>query len=235
MKKWGIFLLVITAACNLQDDSYYTVFSVNFNFAENSWGFTGDFADYPKDDSVFYELLFKHDTLPSHLNNTGTRKALILSGKNYSDDLFMFIKRKIAGLKPNARYMILFNIHFASNAPTGAVGIGGPPGEGVTLKAGMTLQEPVKIVDENGYYRMNIDKGNQAVGGTDMITLGHIGVGPNTNQYTIISRNNSSANPFIFQTDATGEAWIIVGTDSGFEGQTKLYYVSIDILFNELS
>jgi hypothetical protein len=233
MIKKGIFLILLCAACNLSSNDFYSVFSVAFNFSDDPMGWTGDFADYPQGDSVLYELLFKHDTLPENLNNTGNRKALVLAGNNYSDDLFMFIKRKIAGLKPNTRYAILFNIQLASNAPTGAAGIGGAPGESVFLKAGMTTVEPAKV-PEDGFYRMNIDKGNQAEGGADMVTLGHIGVAANTTQYTVIFRNNSSVNPFIFQTNATGEAWIVVGTDSGFEGKTKLYYMGVEVLFNEL-
>lgn len=233
MRSVFVFLICVVAACSLRDDGYYSVFSLSFNFTDSDMGWSGDFADYPKDDSVFYELLFKHDTLPSNLNPGGNRKALILSGKNHSDDLFMFIKRKISGLKPNTRYDILFNIQLASNAPTESVGIGGAPGESVFLKAGMTTTEPVKVLDEDDYYRMNIDKGNQAEGGSDMMVLGHIGVARNTTQYTLIYRNNSSANPFSFTTDATGDAWIIIGTDSGFEGKTTLFYVTVDILFNE--
>ncbi|MCS6974143.1 MAG: hypothetical protein NZM13_06615 [Cyclobacteriaceae bacterium] len=234
MARKGIILMIgLLAACNLRDEMYYSVFSLSFNFTESDMGWTGDFADYPKDDSVFYELIFKHDTLPANLNANGNRKALMLSGRNYSDDLFMFIKRKITGLKPNTRYDILFNVQLASNAPTGAVGIGGAPGESVFLKAGITTTEPRKVPDADDYYRMNIDKGNQAAGGEDMMVLGHIGVAPNTTRYTQIFRNNSSLNPFSLQTDSTGEAWIIVGTDSGFEGKTTLFYISVDILFNE--
>ncbi len=234
MKRRVIILMIVSAACSLRDETYTTVFWISFPFSEDPMGWTGDFADYPDGDSVFYELMFKHDTLPLNLNATGNRKALLLSGNNHSDDLFMFIKRKIDGLKPNTRYHILFNIQMASNAPTGAVGIGGPPGEGVVIKAGMTLPEPVKILDSTGYFRMNIDKGNQQEGGADMMTLGHIGVAPNTTQYTVIYRNNSYANPFTLQTDASGEAWVIIGTDSGFEGKTTVYFLAIDIFFNEL-
>lgn len=52
-----------------------------------------------------------------------------------------------------------FSIEFASNVPTNAVGIGGAPGEGVTMKAGATLEEPVAIIEQEGtnrYYRINI-------------------------------------------------------------------------------
>ena len=81
---------------------------------------------------------------------------------------------------------------------------------------------------------MNIDKGNQDEEGEDMINIGHIGVGATTTQFTVINRNNNSANPFEITTDDLGEIWLVVGTDSGFEGLTTLYYTQIDVLFNEV-
>ena len=32
------------------------------------------------------------------------------------------------------------------------------------------------------------------------------------------------AGPVVVEADETGRAWLIVGTDSGFEGLTRLYY-----------
>ncbi|QOI96873.1 MAG: hypothetical protein HRU69_04915 [Flammeovirgaceae bacterium] len=230
------FLVLLSAAfsCNPGDGEAPSVLSLSYDFAQTDHGWTGDFADYPEGDSVTYELVFKHDTLPTNLNNNGTLKALMISGNNLSDDLFMFIKKKIAGLRPNTVYHILFNVRLASNAPTDAVGIGGAPGESVILKAGLTLTEPLKILDDDSYYRMNVDKGNQLLEGEDVINLGHIGVATNTTQYTTIFRNNNSGFPFQFTSDETGETWVLIGTDSGFEGKTTLYYTKIDILFNEV-
>lgn len=237
MYRPGLIILAIALAsgsCNTGESDFATVFSLSYDFAQTDQGWTGDFADYPQGDSIAYELLFKHDTLPTNLNGGGTLKSLMISGNNLSDDLFMFIKKKISGLKPNTVYNTLFNVRFASNAPTGAVGIGGAPGESVILKAGVTLTEPMKILDVDSYYRMNVDKGSQLEEGEDMLNIGHIGVAPNTTQFTTIFRNNNSGSPFQFSSDNTGEAWVIVGTDSGFEGKTTLYYTKIDILFNEV-
>jgi len=128
---------------------------------------------------------------------------------------------------------ILFNVRVASNAPTDA-GVGGAPGESVYLKAGATLIEPKKEL-ETGIHRMNIDKGNQEEEGADMMNIGHVGVSASTIQYTVIIRNNSSVNSFVITTDASGEIWLVVGTDSGFEGTTTLYYTQIDVLFNEVN
>lgn len=227
LKLWMVGLIVLLGACSLPDQEI-TVFSVSYFFNDSDEGWTGDFADYPEGDSVAYELIFKRDTIPGDT----TKKGMLISGNNGSDDLFMFLKKKISGLRPNTTYIMLFNVKVASIARTEAVGIGGAPGESVFLKVGATVVEPKKEL-ETGMYQMNIDKGNQDEEGADMINIGHIGVSTNTTKYTVITRNNSSSNSFSITTDSSGEIWLIVGTDSGFEGTTTLYYTQVDVLFNE--
>ena len=65
-----------------------------------------------------------------------------------------------------------------------------------------------------------------------MINIGHVGVGTTTTKYTVIIRNNNASSSFQITTDATGEIWLVVGSDSGFEGTTTLYYTQIDVAFN---
>jgi hypothetical protein len=48
---------------------------------------------------------------------------------------------------PGAKYDVRVNLVIASAAPAGAVGIGGAPGEGVSMKAGATTGEPTTWVD----------------------------------------------------------------------------------------
>lgn len=213
-------------SCTKDEDNNKTF---TFEFSGETEGWSGDFADYPISDSLFYELKYGHSALPSPLNSAV--KALKISGNNHSDDLFMFIKHKISGLEPNTSYKIIFDIEFASNAPTGGIGVGGSPGEGVVLKAGATKIEPKKIEDGD-YYRMNIDKANQSTSGQDMKLAGNIGVSDTTTVFTIIKRDNSN-DPFIATTDSHGEIWAIIGTDSGFEATTTLYYTRIKIVFKK--
>lgn len=234
MKTIGVLFILCglsVISCSVPEQDTM-VFSITYDFSTMDNGWTGDFADYPVGDSISYELFYKHDTLPTNLNANATKKALHISGNNHSDDLFMFVKKKITGLRPNATYTILFNIKMASNASTSSVGIGGSPGTSVYLKAGASLVEPKKI-EQDGFYYMNIDKGNQATEGADMILLGNIGVAATTTQFTSISRYNTSVTAFTITTNESGEIWLIVGTDSGFEGLTHLYYTQIDVLFNE--
>jgi hypothetical protein len=73
--------------------------------------------------------------LPAGVEPTGN--GYYIAGNNHSDDLFMFLKRKLGpadGVQPNTAYRLKFKIVFASNAPSGCLGIGGAPGEGVTHK-----------------------------------------------------------------------------------------------------
>ncbi len=82
------------------------------------------------------------------------------------------------------------------NAPEGLVGIGGSSGESVYIKAVATTNVPEVIADTDSWLRVNIDKGNQASEGEDMINLGTL------------------ANPNIDLDTFTGEECTIMTLDS---------------------
>jgi hypothetical protein len=229
-KALGIISCFLLSGCELGSEDI-RVYSFSFEFSNADEGWSGDFADYPEGDSILYGLEVNHEALPENISKT--RKGIKITGTNHSDDLFMFIKRKLSGLQPNTTYSVLFSVRFASNVPTGSPGIGGAPGESVYVKAGATRVEPVKVL-ANNYFEMNIDKGQQSQGGTDMQVIGHIGVAATTTQYAEVYRNNTTQSSFKVTANNQGEVWIIVGTDSGFEGTTTLYYTGVDILFNQV-
>jgi len=64
--------------------------------------------------------------------------------------------------------------------------------------------------------------------------LGNIAVDFDTKDYVLITRTNggSNASSFIAKSSSKGELWLIVGTESGFEGVTTLYYTKIDVVFS---
>lgn len=229
-----ISLVIPFFGCDLSgDENGIMVFSESFDFSQSENNWTADFADYPTgaDDSAFYELRFAYTNRPENLG--ANKKSMMLSGCNHSDDLFMFMKRKIADLTPNTDYAIVFEVELASNAPKGAAGIGGAPGESVYLKAGASPTEPRKVIDGN-QYTLNIDKGYQSTPGENAVVLGDIAVGYDTEDYTLIARSNAAINnsPFVAKSNSKGELWLIVGTDSGFEGNTTVYYTRINIVFS---
>jgi hypothetical protein len=216
-------VLLILFSCKNNDRGDVNPVELQWDFEEDAEGWTGDFADYPVGEEESFELQFSYDTLPEPLDQT--EGALKLSGSNLSDDLFMFLKKEVTGLQPNTSYNITFNVEFASDVPDGLAGIGGSPGESVYIKAGATRTEPEKIVDNDDYYRMNIDKSNQSSGGDDMLVIGDFS--NDTDEDIYVLKTVSNGLPFNISTDSTGILWIIVGTDSGFEGKTTIYYNSI--------
>ena len=219
-----IFMMLL--ACGLDDDQPDTTgVKLIYNFTTNTDGWTGDFADYPAGEEEAYELEFGHSFLPAPLDIT--QGSLRLSGINHSDDLFMFVKREVSGLIPNREYRLKFDVEFASDVADEMVGIGGSPGESVYVKVGATTNEPEKHEDEEGWYRLDIDKGNQAQGGDDMIVLGNFANGTDENVYTLKTLSNTS--PFRVTSSNQGTLWLLFGTDSGFEGRTTIYINKIEV------
>jgi hypothetical protein len=86
----------------------------------------------------------------------------------------MYLKTRVSGLEPSAPYQVSFIVEFATDVPTGCGGAGGSPGESVYVKAGASSVEPSSSVDQLGWLRMNIDKGNQANGGASAVVIGNV-------------------------------------------------------------
>ena len=217
------------------DEGGIEVFSHTFDFSKEQGNWEVDFSDFPAGtaDTTGYGLYYAYTDRPANLGSS--LKSIMISGTNHSDDLFMFMKRRITGLSPNTDYSIVFDVELASNAPRGTVGTGGAPGESVFLKAGAIGLEPKAVIDQNQYV-LNIDKGNQATPGESSVILGDIAVPSNTQEYALITRTNSgSQTAFTARTNSKGELWLIIGTDSGFEGLTTVYYTRVSVIFSTAS
>lgn len=223
-----IFSLLILLLCACKGDkddiTFPATVELGYDFQADAQAWEGDFADYPVGQEGFYELSYAHATLPAPLDST--LGALRQSGNNHSDDLFMFVHRRITGLEPNRDYQLSFEIEFASNVADGLFGVGGSPGESVYLKAGASALAPEKIVEQSDY-RMNIDKGNQSVGGSAMKVVGDFSNDTNQSVYTL--KSLVARDLLIVSTNSRGELWLIVGTDSGFEATTTIYYNAINV------
>src|ERR1700752_1586221 len=155
----GLFLLIVIIVPLTSAVAAQQVVEREFDFRYGLQGWTAGFADYPPatdPDGALYELRASWRLLPRKLTR-GPIYAYYLPGHNRSDDLFMFIKRRLTvkdGIVAGQTYRIEFTIPAASNAPTGCIGIGGAPGESVALKAGASAIEPLAVLQQNGWLRM---------------------------------------------------------------------------------
>ncbi len=203
----------------------------DFTGGLQSWS-TG-FADYAEGMQDL-ELASGSANLPAEI---GTGKGLMIQGHNRSDDLFMFIKRSLGpedGIRASVLYRATMRVQFASNAQSGCVGIGGAPGEAVFLKYGTTAQNPVPVL-LGGVWRMNVDKGDQGTAGPVGTLAGDLANGQPCDgnpSYVSLSRTR------ILTTDQrasnTAVLWLLIGTDSGFEGLTRLFYQSVHVKLEPL-
>lgn len=185
------------------------------------------FSAYFVGEEEFFELTADHRPLPYPLSTT--RYGLFTAGNNRSDSLGMYWKRQIEGLEPGSRYWVRLTTLFASRVGTGCVGIGGAPGESVHVHAGAYTAEPL-AVEHEGFYWMNYENPSIPDESDPPARMGHIGVPGSECSGSDFRMKQLDLDPgrVSVTADERGKAWLIVGTSSGFEGFTELYYVTIN-------
>lgn len=233
-------LLGLLTACGSDNDSIKAdpnTKMLHIDFNDSIAGWKAGFADYPQGEEEFYELGSSHSNLPAQL--TTTRKGFKVTGNNHSDDLFMFITKQVDGLEPNTRYSFRFKVTFGTNAQNNCMGIGGSPGNSVWIKVGATKNEPKAVNDGTGFLLLNWDKGNQATGGSDAIIAGDFANSQECSatgdeapylQKTLITEKGV----YTTVSDDKGSLWLLLGTDSGFEGPTTIYFMELEVAATKL-
>ncbi len=221
--------LLLLSGCKVDLTDKEQTANFQYPFSQGALGWQAGFADYPQENSGIYELDSGIKTLPAGFTGSG----FMLSGHNRSDDLFMYLKRRITGLSPSTRYQASLKVNFLSHSGAGCVGIGGAPGEAVYLHFGYADIEP-----KQSGYTLNVPKGNQSQDGAQSKVLGDIAVADmpcDGSKFKTKLVSSSISKSLTFTTDASGAIWIFVGTDSGFEGKTTLYYQNIELNFTPAS
>jgi len=213
-----------------ENDSGRRDLTFAFDPGQSNW--SGGYSDFPiAQDQKDIQFLLERRTTPAGTDRQSS--AQFVSSTNVSDDLFTFITQQVSRLKPNTPYALTFELELASNAPRGCPGVNGSPGEDVFLKVGASLTQPLAMADPNTQqFRLNVDKGNQSVGGANAQVLGDIATESEqcfNTPYRIITRDNRG-NPLRITTDEQGKLWLFVGTDSDYRGTTELYYDIIHVV-----
>jgi hypothetical protein len=221
-----ILLIILTLSCRKKDDSFSKKYEYNFNQQTHGW--SGLFSDYPVGQEANYELSIEHVPLPAPLDNA--QHALKISGINHSDDLLSILYKKIDGLLPNTTYQVSFEIEFASNACISCAGVGGSPN--LSMGAGGLKFAPANSIADGlvPYYRPNFTVKIQSGESNEVMrVLGKIGTGEGLNLPYKLKTLDNLESPVAIATNANGELWVMAGVDSGFEGETALYYKRITV------
>ena len=85
---------------------------------------------------------------------------------------------------------------------------------------------------------MNVDKGQQTNGGEDALVIGALANSQECGseaprwELKVLSSGSDSMQ---FSTDGSGVVWMFVGTDSGFESRSEVYYTRFVALFERMS
>lgn len=237
----GAAVLLASAACGATDVPPSATRSpqavtVSYDFSEGDHGWQADFADFSEQTRP-QDTVGAISELPPGAPNDLEGPAFQVAASNRSDDVFMFITRQLTtadGLAATTEYQISFEITFLSDAPTGCFGVGGAPGESVYLKAGATNEQPT-VVEADGEFRMNVDKGNQAQGGPAATVAGDVANGIPCEEALGIEPPpfGEVTHEHVHEPTVTsgqdGTLWLMVGADSGFEARTTLYFLRIDV------
>jgi len=233
MKKWiaGTITALMILGCADGGSTQNVGSHYNYTFAVDTQGWLGGFSDYQQGDEAIYGFQFAHTTLPAPLDESDG--AVRISANNENADLFMYMKTKLTALDINTTYKIDFTVEFASNMPNETNTTEVSPGQLTSLKVGAIGYEPLAKVDENGYMRMNIDKGEQYGSGSQMVRIGNLTNGTSEELYHL--KTLSSDTPLIARTDENGTLWLIVGTDSGYDGTLTVYYNTVNIDMEKIS
>lgn len=228
-----LLVAAATIACSASPPATEPI-NLVFDFRNGAQEWESGFAEYsPEHGDLQFESGLR--PLPEELGPDGT--GYYIQGMNRPDDLFMFLKRGLGtedGIVPGQEYRIIYTLIFASNAPSGAVGIGGAPGEGVFVKAGASPIEPEAILEDD-YYVMTVDKGGGNSGeGPAASIAGDFANGLDAEEidwlnppYVAVELEHEHI--YTVTASEDGDLWLLVGTDSGFEGLTGIYYISISV------
>jgi hypothetical protein len=231
----GIFALATLAACGGGNDALPhegggppamtpRPLQIVADFNQGIAGWTGDSSDYSVADAPD-NVVFEQRALPAPLSG----KGYYVAGHNRSDDLFLYVKKQFGGFAPSASYKVSFTVKFATNVPTGCMGVGGSPGESVWVVGAASDIEPQAVV-KGDRKELNIDHGNQGGGGKAGQVLGTIGnsvTDCGTPVYE--SKTVKSKEALTVKTDANGKLWLLVGIDSGFEAASQLAFQSVTV------
>lgn len=218
-------LFLATSGCSINEElNDFNLSALSYTFDEGSEGWVADFTDYPVNPEPLADSIYRwKSAVLSNTSNLARPAAFLLSCNNVHGDIFMFLKKKVTGFRPNTTYTVVYEVELSSNVL---------PGQGVILKAGASEVEPRKVI-EGGYHTLNIDKGGNTASGENLISFGDIGSVNTQAGLPLVIRGNALVyQPLIVKSNSRGELWLAVGTDAMYSGLIEVYFTRINVVLS---
>ncbi len=194
-----------------------------FTAEESEWKM--NFVDFPANQEAEVAFVGEYRALPAGLAVAGL--AAYLSGNNISDDLFMFWARPLTGLRPNGLYDVTISVDFVTNYGRDCQ-VGNAAS--VWIKAGLVPGRPERVLDNDNWVRLNVDKGQQANGSANVLVLGDIRNGQPGCSGSVpfaVNRHTSARHALRVRASEDGNFWALFGTESGFESPHEIYFTRV--------
>jgi hypothetical protein len=196
-----------------------TASTITIDFNKGIDGWTAGVADY-HDGTEPTETGAGWSKLPVPFTGMG----YYMRSHNNSDDVFTFAKRQFSGLVPNAKYTLTFEMSYATSAPTAAWASAAraartstwwPPSP-PTSPSGQAKQRQPLSPELRSRRPGRLRQAGQGAGpqGIDGLDCGGT-------EFAKATRKSDEA--IAFTADKDGKFWIVLGTDSAFEGTNDLY------------
>lgn len=212
---------------------------LSYDFSAGDQGWTADFANYFVDSNNPNQFQLESGIRPLPPSTSASGNGFYLSGQNDSASLDMYLKKSVGaaqGLVAGQKYQVLYSIDFASNAVSGQAGLGATP-DSVGLFAGAGNTEPKTVpgsTDPVPHYNLNLAPTGYGSDATFVAAIGN-GLLPSDNPQggdaDYRSINRGSVKTAVTTADANGQLWLFVGTSSGYDGTTGVYYERINVSF----
>lgn len=219
----ALALLVAACADDVNDPTPVPLpLEITFDLGSPEPPWVTGFADHPVHKEQDWKLAAYHRNLPPPLDTD--QRALYFTGHNHSDDLMMYLYRHLDGLVAGVTYDVDFEVELATNAGEGCAGAGGSPGDSQWLKVGATNFEPGLYVHDE-HYRLTADLGHQMEDGAHGIVVETIGVPtPCVGGDFLLKQLRTTTERPSVTTMVSGNAWLIIAVDSGYEGLMEVYF-----------
>jgi hypothetical protein len=211
-----------------------------------TFDFTAGFGGWTADVTHIYEWAplarqaFVADWRPLPAPLDTSTSAVFLQGDAGGNDFngpFLYVKKQIAGLRPDTTYQVTFSLDIATNTPSPCPSsVSLIPGAFTAIKAGASTVEPVSVLGSGDRYDLSVDMGSTFdSAGTHAVILGSLAntvvacSGPTTLVWQ--KKSLTGVASVSVKTASDGTLWILTGADAGNPAEASLYLLKLVATF----